>query len=142
MLSPVVKTIGELRGNDSFSGKKEADAVLSQAIRAMGPDHVLEILPLNLTKPVPGQPGRAWLLPILRDSVTNTRLAHFRSELVPLSEVMFQRVVDHGNAPKTMEIKIYETVVNQVWSILPGYCDLPLDLMEVSIVSDFLFHTR
>ncbi|TKA80295.1 hypothetical protein B0A49_01586 [Cryomyces minteri] len=130
LLSGVVKTVGNLRGNESFAGKKEADAVLAKAIRAMGPDNVLNILPLNLTKPVAGQPGRAWLLPIMRDSVSNTRLAHFRTELVPMSESMFQRVLNHGEAERTMEVKIFETIVQQIWACLPGYCDLPLDLVE------------
>ena len=129
LLSNVVKTVGDLRGNDSFTGKKEADAVLSKAIHAMGPDEVLTILPLNLTRPVPGQQGRAWLLPLLRDSISSTRLGHFKEEMVPLSEAMFQRVLDH-QGEKTMEVKIYETIVAQVWSTLPGYCDLPLDLIE------------
>ncbi|KAI9775807.1 MAG: hypothetical protein M1839_000858 [Geoglossum umbratile] len=128
VLSDVVKTVGELRGNDSFNGKKEADRVLGKAIRAMGPEAVLNLLPLNLSNPQAGQPGRAWMLPILRDFVSNTCLAHFRSEFVPLSAVMFQRVIDHGEAEKTLEIKLFETVVQQIWSILPGYCDLPLDL--------------
>jgi ribosomal RNA-processing protein 12 len=103
---------------------------LGKAIRAMGPEAVLGVLPLNLAKPVRGQPGRAWMLPLLRDYTSNTNIAHFRSELVPLSAAMFQRVIEHGAAEKTMEIKIYETVVQQIWSILPGYCDLPLDLAE------------
>ncbi|ATY62430.1 ribosomal RNA-processing 12 [Cordyceps militaris] len=130
ILLSVTKTIGEIRENSSFRNKKEADEVIGQAVRAMGPEAVLSVLPLNLVKPVKGQAGRAWLLPILRDYTSNTNLAHFKSELVPLSEVMFQRVLEHGDAPKTMEIKIYETLVQQVWSILPGYCDLPLDLTE------------
>ena len=129
LLKSVVQAVGGLRGNDSFTGKKEADGVLSAAIRAMGPDNVLAILPLNLGT-APKGPGRAWLLPLMRDSVSNTRLAHFRSELVPLSEVMFQRVLNHGNREKTMEIKIFETVVSQIWACLPGYCELPLDLRE------------
>lgn len=124
----VVRTIGEIRGSDSFVGKKQADEVLGRAIRAMGPPAVLSVLPLNLVKPVKGEAGRAWMLPILRDYTCNTSLQHFRTELVPLSEAMFQRVLDHGEAAKTMEVKIYETLVNQTWSILPGYCDLPLDL--------------
>ncbi|GAP89024.1 putative ribosomal RNA-processing protein 12 [Rosellinia necatrix] len=124
----VVRTIGEIRGNDSFVGKKQADEVLGRAIRAMGPEAVLSVLPLNLIKPVKGQAGRAWMLPILRDYTCNTNLQHFRAEFIPLSETMFQHVLDHGDAAKTMEIKIYETLVNQTWSILPGYCDLPLDL--------------
>lgn len=130
LLVSIVQSVGDLRSNDSFAGKKEADGVLSAAIRAMGPDNVLSILPLNLGKPVVGQPGRAWLLPLMRNSVSNARLAHFRSELVPLSETMFQRVLNHGSEEKTMDIKIFETVVSQIWACLPGYCELPLDLRE------------
>ncbi|KAL9099466.1 MAG: hypothetical protein Q9163_005044, partial [Psora crenata] len=130
LLNEVVKIVGELRENESFAGKKQADHVLGRAIEAMGPEAILQILPLSLVKPVPGQPGRAWLLPILRDHVRNTNLAHFRSELVPLSETLFQRVIDHGRSEKTMEIKIYETLVQQIWAVLPGYCYLPLDLTK------------
>ncbi|KAK5112023.1 hypothetical protein LTR62_004557 [Meristemomyces frigidus] len=130
LLKSVVQIVGDLRSNDAFAGKKEADAVLSAAIHAMGPDNFLATLPLNLGRPVAGQTGRAWLLPLMRDSVSNTRLAHFRSELVPLSETMFQRVLNHGEREKTMEVKIFETVVSQIWACLPGYCELPLDLQE------------
>ncbi|KAH7347838.1 NUC173 domain-containing protein [Plectosphaerella cucumerina] len=130
MMLNILKAVGDLRSNDSFGGKKEADEVIGKAIRAMGPGPVLEALPLNLATPVKGQPGRAWMLPLLRDYVSNTNLAHFRSEMVPLSQIMFQKVLDHGEAEKTMEIKIYETLVQQIWATLPGYCDLPLDVTE------------
>ncbi|KAH6685564.1 NUC173 domain-containing protein [Verticillium dahliae] len=124
----ILRAVGDLRSNDSFGGKKEADDVIGRAIRAVGPDAVLAVLPLNLATPAKGQPGRAWMFPLLRDYVSNTNLAHFRAEMVPLSELMFQRVLDHGDAAKTMEVKIYETLVQQIWATLPGYCDLPLDL--------------
>ncbi|KJZ77108.1 hypothetical protein HIM_03429 [Hirsutella minnesotensis 3608] len=126
----ITRTIGQIRENSSFRNKKEADDVIGQAVQAMGPEAVLTALPLNIVKPVKGQSGRAWMFPILRDYTSNTNLAHFKSEMVPLSELMFQKVLDHGEAEKTMEIKIYETLVQQTWSILPGYCDLPLDLIE------------
>lgn len=129
LLDNIVKTVGDLRGDDSFAGKKEADAVLAAAIKYAGADNVVAIIPLNLGKNASG-PGRAWLLPIMRGSVSNTRLAHFRSELVPLSEEMFQRVLNHGNKEKTMDVKIFETVVSQIWSCLPGYCELPVDLRD------------
>lgn len=130
ILRPVLRVVGDLRSNESFSGKKEADTVIMRAIAAMGPDAVLEVLPLNLPRPPPGQTGRVWMLPLLRDAVHNTKLAHFRTVMVPLSEQLFQRVIDHGQREKTMEIKVFETVVQQIWSTLPGYCDLPLDLTE------------
>ncbi|KAL8748245.1 MAG: hypothetical protein Q9184_007472 [Pyrenodesmia sp. 2 TL-2023] len=124
----IVTVIGGLRASQSFNGKKEADAVLGKAIQSMGPEAVLDILPLNLRTSQKGQPGRAWLLPLLRDNVINTDLAHFRSEFVPLSEAMYQRVMDHGASEKTMEVKIFETIVQQTWALFPGYCNLPLDL--------------
>lgn len=129
-LHSVVETVGELRGNESFHGKKEADTVIGHAISAMGPENILEILPLNIAKQKFGQTGRVWLLPILRDHVSNTNLAHFRSEFVPLSEALFQRVIDYGSAEKSVEVKIFDTLVKQTWGILPGYCELPLDLTE------------
>ncbi|KAI4275479.1 MAG: hypothetical protein LQ337_003192 [Flavoplaca oasis] len=125
----IVATIGELRASESFNGKKEADVVLGKAIQSMGPEAVLGMLPLNLIRSQKGQPGRAWLLPLLRDNVMNTNLAHFRSEFVPLSEAMYQRVIDHGEAEKTMEVKIFETIVHQTWALFPGYANLPLDLV-------------
>ncbi|KKY20840.1 putative 90s preribosome component rrp12 [Phaeomoniella chlamydospora] len=127
-LIDIVKAIGELRGNESFHGKKEADEVLGQAIQSLGPEAVLKVLPHNLTTPKAGQPGRAWLLPLLRDHVTNTKLSHFKTDLVALSEAMYHRILQHGSAEKTMETKIFETIIAQVWAIFPGYCDLPLDL--------------
>jgi ribosomal RNA-processing protein 12 len=131
VLREAVKVVGELRSNDGFQGKKQADEVLARAVHAMGPDVVLSILPLGLAKPVPGQPGRAWMLPILRDAVFNTKLSHFRQEMVPLSELFFQKVVDFGEGKeKTVEIKIFETIVGQIWDLLPGYCDLPTDLTD------------
>ncbi|KAI2789167.1 hypothetical protein POX_e07195 [Penicillium oxalicum] len=129
-LVDVVTTIGELRSNEAFHGKKEADSVLGAAIEAMGPQAVLELLPLNIIQQKNGQPGRVWMLPILRDHVTNTNLGHFRSEMVPLSEALYQKMMDYKSSEKPVETKIFETLVQQTWGILPGYCELPLDLIE------------
>ena len=132
VLNEAVKFVGDLRSNDSFNGKKEADEVLGKAVRAIGPEAFLVLLPLNLVKPQAGQPGRAWLLPILRDYVGNTTLAHFKSEFIPLSEAMFQRVLANNGSEKTMEVKIFETLVQQIWALFPAYCDLPVDVTTVS----------
>lgn len=129
-LVDIVQTVGDLRSNDAFQGKKEADAVLGSAIENMGPAAVLDLLPLNIMEQKPGQPGRVWFLPIMRDHVTNTHLAHFRTALVPLSEMLYQKYVDFGAADKSVESKIFETLVQQTWATLPGYCELPLDLTE------------
>lgn len=132
----IVKLVGDLREDEAFTGKKEADEVLSKAINNIGPSEFLDNLPLNLAKPQVGQPGRAWILPLLRDSVQNTTLAHFKAEFIPLSELMFQRILNHGSGEKTMEVKIYETLLKQIWATFPGYCTLALDVQS-SFDQDF-----
>ncbi|KAK6360297.1 hypothetical protein TWF730_006444 [Orbilia blumenaviensis] len=131
-LTDIVKAIGELRANEGFNGKKEADEVLVAAVRAMGPEDVLRVLPLNLLNSSPTNPGRAWMLPILRDGVQNTNISHFKSEFIPLFKALFEKAqsLSASQKEKTMQTKIFETVISQIWGIWPGYCDLPLDLEE------------
>ncbi len=124
----IIRSVGELRSNDTFNGKKEADLVLGKAVEAVGPAAVLSLLPLNLATSSVNQPGRAWLLPVLRDHIANTSLAHFKNEFVPLSEMVFQRVMGNGTHEKTMQNKILETLIEQIWALLPGYCNCPNDL--------------
>lgn len=126
----IIRLVGELRSNDAFNGKKEADVVLGRAVESVGPAAVLSVLPLNLASSSVGQPGRAWLLPVLRDHVANTNLAHFKSEFVPLSEIMFQKVIENGIQEKSMQNKILETLIEQIWALLPGYCNSPTDLIS------------
>jgi ribosomal RNA-processing protein 12 len=79
-----------------------------------------------------GNPGRAWLLPILKTHVKNTELGHFSGYFVPLSERLYQKVIEGETVKaKTMEVKILETVVEQIWALLPSYCEFPTDLAKV-----------
>jgi ribosomal RNA-processing protein 12 len=139
-LTGVLRIVGQLRGDDSFHGKKEADVLLGKAIHSIGPEAVLQTLPLNLGTSNAG-PGRVWLLAIMRTTVNNTRLGHFKEELMPLGEKLSKRIRDHGEAEMTMELKLYQTVVHQIWSTLPGYCDLPTDLIEVCTATQYSFHS-
>jgi ribosomal RNA-processing protein 12 len=127
-LNKAIAIIGELRANTNFNSNAAAEAVLRKAIRAMGPEAVLEILPLNLEQAKAGQQGRAWMFPLLRDSVRNTKLGHFRAALLPLSAELYTRV--QNMTEKTMLAKTLEAAIQQIWASLPGYCDGPLDLRE------------
>ncbi|OLL26035.1 Ribosomal RNA-processing protein 12 [Neolecta irregularis DAH-3] len=123
-----VKTIGNLRMSEQFDYKGEADSIIGAAIRGMGPEVVLTVLPLNIEGEILGEPGRAWMLPLLRDNVSNTNLNHFIEEMVPLSERLFVKLTNESLNNKTNQTKLWEILIDQIWSLLPGYCDLPRDL--------------
>lgn len=122
----IVEVVGGWRTNESadFSHNKEAEDVLASSISIMGPEVVLSILPLNLTSS--DKAGRAWLLPILRDNVRFANLGYYKAEILPLVEFFEERVSKINK--NSSHYKVFETIITQIWSLLPHFCDLPKDL--------------
>lgn len=75
--------------------------------------------------------GRAFLLPLLASHVTNTRLSHFTSHFLPLSEKLFDLKLKADADGKAQESKVWQVLTSQVWACFKGYCDLTVDLQEV-----------
>lgn len=127
---PLVQIVAELRAQPKFEHREHADSVIGAAVEVCGPAAVLQILPLGLLGENGKEGGRAWLLPLMRTRITNTQLAHFVSDMVPLSETLFERRAQAEQASKAIEAKVFEALIEQVWALFPGYCDLPTDLAE------------
>ena len=77
--------------------------------------------------------GRAWLLPLLKQHITNTELAYFMRKLVPLNERLMSKLAEFRNRGRMIEVKVYETLTQQIWALLPGFCDLPYDFPKANI---------
>ncbi|KWU41894.1 putative ribosomal protein [Rhodotorula sp. JG-1b] len=128
LLTKALVLVTKAREDSRFEWKKEADAVLDAAIKVLGPELVLEYVPLNLAPDSNPTKARAWLLPLLKPAVTNTRLGHFRETFVPLSAHFFAKAEEAKAGGRAMEAKVWETLVGQTWALLPGYCEYPTDL--------------
>lgn len=118
----IVKVMGVLRDDVP---SLPADAVMASAIRNLGPSKVCELVPLNLD-PSTGA-GRAWLLPLLRENVQHASLKQFADDFLPLAELFASRSKEMQN-PR--HAKVLVTVSDQLWSLWPRFCDLPIDLPE------------
>lgn len=131
-----LKVVGTLRSDESLAeGRQETDSVIGAAITSLGPERVLDLFPLNLTNNNKRQPGRAWLLPLLRDNVQFANLKFFTSDMVRLAGQLEAEIASVGDKGKltqalAMKIKIFETLIDQIWSTLPKFCDLPFGLQE------------
>lgn len=128
----IVEVVGLWRTNEAedFPYNKEAEDVIAAAISQIGPQAVLSVLPLNLTGNAKG-PGRAWMLPILRDNVRAADLGFYIKDImpvVPFFEEKAQQSQKHA--------QIFKTIIDQVWSLLPHFCDLPMDLQSL-FTADF-----
>lgn len=125
----LLKVVGDWRSNEdsNFPFNKEAEDFIAACVSSMGPEAVLGVLPLNLTGSTSGEPGRAWLLPILRDNVRFASLQNYKQNILPLAAV-FEEKVNAAPNKEAMHIKIFQTIIDQIWSLLPHFCDLPTDL--------------
>lgn len=138
----LVEDVAVLRSQKGFDARPEADLVLGAAIEACGPEAFLARLPLLLLdenkRPNTKGTGRAWLLPLLREHITNTNLGHFVTELVPLSEALFElRVACETNGAKPVEAKVFEALIDQIWACFPAYCELARDV-DTALTPQFL----
>ncbi|GEQ69724.1 hypothetical protein JCM33374_g3398 [Metschnikowia sp. JCM 33374] len=125
----ILDIVGQWRSNEveNFPHNKEAEDFIAACVSTMGPEVVLSSLPLNLTASNKNEPGRAWLLPILRDNVRFASLSYYQQNILPLVEFFGEKINAAANKD-SMHIKIFQTIVDQVWDLLPHFSDLPKDL--------------
>ncbi|KAI8378224.1 NUC173 domain-containing protein [Choanephora cucurbitarum] len=128
LMNGCLALLGELRLSPSETYKEQLDKTLGVAISTMGPEFFLNILPLNLESTSKSDIGRAFLLPLLKTYTTNTTLSYFVNVLIPLGDRLAQKGEAAAARELEMQAKVYETLVNQIWSLAPGFCDLPVDL--------------
>jgi ribosomal RNA-processing protein 12 len=129
LLNQCLSLLGDLRLSAQETYKEELDKTLGAAIATMGPEAFLNILPLNLeSSSSTGAIGRAFLLPLLIKYTTNTSLAYFVNVLMPLGDRLTEKAETFSSQGLELQAKVYETLVNQIWSLVTGFCDLPYDL--------------
>ncbi|KAJ1965545.1 pre-rRNA processing protein [Dipsacomyces acuminosporus] len=123
--------ISSMRMEPEFEFKSEADAVLGAAVRAVGPQAFLEVLPLNIDdKQRRDAVGRAWLLPLMKGHIRNAPLSYFIQELLPLADDLASKAYGFASQNRDIESKVYSALNQQVWALLGGFCNVPSDIIE------------
>ncbi|KAM9804205.1 RRP12-like protein [Neosynchiropus ocellatus] len=122
-------SLADLRNSPHFAFSGELDLAVGGAVESMGPEVVLNAVPLQIT----GYDDdlefpRSWLVPVIRDHVKNTHLAFYISYFLPLASTLHQRALELEQAGQKLEAKVYQTLQLQIWTMLPGFCTGPVDL--------------
>ncbi|KFO54348.1 RRP12-like, partial [Corvus brachyrhynchos] len=121
-----LQSLCDLRLSPHFPSTAE----VAHAVSTMGPEVLLESVPLQIDgKEETLDFPRSWLLPVLRDNVQGARLGFFTSYFLPLAAALKSRALEFTQAGKSVEAKIYDTLQWQVWTLLPGFCTHPTDVL-------------
>ncbi|KAL2302898.1 hypothetical protein Nmel_010351 [Mimus melanotis] len=125
-----LQSLCDLRLSPHFPYATEVDQAVGAAVSTMGPERLLETVPLEINgKEETLDFPRSWLLPVLRDNVQGARLGFFTSYFLPLAATLKSRALEFTQAGKNVEAKIYDTLQWQVWTLLPGFCTHPTDVL-------------
>ncbi|XP_069574022.1 RRP12-like protein [Brachyistius frenatus] len=130
VMTKSLQSLADLRSTPQFPFSGELDLAVGGAVESMGPEVVLGAVPLNIT----GYDDdlefpHSWLVPVIRDHVKNTHLGFFASYFLPLASTLKQRAEELQQAGQKLEAKVYQTLQLQIWTMLPGFCTCPVDLL-------------
>jgi len=122
-LTDIVKSLGELRDSRNFAYNSHVEYAIGAAIRAMGPEIVLNILPLRIDDDTINL-KRGWMIPLLKDCITGSSISFFKDTLLPIAMICEKKMKEPING------KTYEFLVPQIWSILPSICNNVSDITD------------
>uniref|UniRef100_A0A3B3T8K8 Ribosomal RNA processing 12 homolog n=1 Tax=Paramormyrops kingsleyae TaxID=1676925 RepID=A0A3B3T8K8_9TELE len=130
IMAKSLQSLSELRVTPRFPYCGELDLAVGGAVESMGPEVVLRAAPLQITGADDNMDfPRSWLVPVIRDHVRGTQLAYFSSYFMPLAATLRQRAEELEQANHKLEAKVYQTLQLQIWTMLPGFCTEPTDLV-------------
>ncbi|KAG6795184.1 RRP12-like protein [Apis mellifera caucasica] len=122
-LMDILKRLADLRDSYNFASKNDAEYAIGAAIRTLGPEAVLNLIPLKASDNVINL-KRTWLLPLLKDCVIGGSLTFFTETLLPLVSFCEKKAIEPIGG------KTYEFLICQIWAILPSICNNATDVKE------------
>ena len=140
LASGLIEKIGELcagvddviAASDSAESARIAEVAqntLGVCIRSLGPEAVLEHLPLEIEEALDGEAeGRTWMIPLLKMYMKGGRLAFWLSDIHPLIANIESRCA--AAEPFSRQRSTLQALELQLWSTLPSFCDWAEDIPD------------
>nr|CAG4649918.1 EOG090X00E0 [Sida crystallina] len=130
LLISLLQSLASMRASPRFPHETDVDYAIGKAVRICGPRFLLtKCIPLNIT----GQEEsyefpNSWLLPILRENVSNTELGFFVEYFVPLAQSCRARIAKCEAEKDRVGFRLFDLLQRQMWGLLPGFCKYPTDV--------------
>jgi ribosomal RNA-processing protein 12 len=128
LLNKMLISMEQLYESADFRFQSSLEKAIATAISVMGPRHVLELLPLNLSGK--GRP-RTWMFPVLKKGIRNTSMGLFAKYFIPLASQFLNRSNAAAESGEKTTAKNYKNFYGQTYALLPGFCSYPTDFAQV-----------
>ncbi|KAJ8712879.1 hypothetical protein PYW08_008183 [Mythimna loreyi] len=128
-LGPLLRKLNDRRESHNFDNDKEVEYATGCAIKSLGPEFVLRIIPLR-DGPENINLERSWLLPVLKEKITNSNLKFFATEILEMATFCRKKSRELTQLKDVPGSHTYELLCNQFWALLPSFCNSPKDIKD------------
>ncbi|XP_071911266.1 uncharacterized protein [Coffea arabica] len=130
-LSGTLQSLADMQKlpDEDFPFRKQLHECVGSALRAMGPETFLSILPLKLDSEVLTE-ANLWLFPILKQYIVGARLSFFTESILPMIGAMSRKSALLEREGKVYSARSIDGIVYSLWSLLPSFCNYPQDTAE------------
>ncbi|XP_024936269.1 RRP12-like protein [Cephus cinctus] len=128
-LLDILTALAELRDSYKFIYNAEVEYAVGAAVRTMGPEIVLRTIPLQTGSDIIDL-NRSWLLPVLKDCISNASLSYFIQSLLPLATMCERKSAALKANNDGIGAHSYELLTSQIWALLPSFCNNPTDIKD------------
>ncbi|KNA13159.1 hypothetical protein SOVF_119210 [Spinacia oleracea] len=119
----------EKESDEDFPEKKQLQDCIGSALGAVGPEEFLSILPLKLEADNLSEIND-WLFPIIKQYTVGARLRFYVESLLGTIGSLKQKSYKLKLEGQVQASRYADRMVYQVWSLLPSFCNYPLDTAE------------
>ncbi|EPS65690.1 hypothetical protein M569_09087 [Genlisea aurea] len=109
--------------------RKQLHECIGVALAAMGPEHFLCLLPLNLDA-LDIDDANLWLFHILKQYTVCAHLSFFTKSILPMALRLKRRSAELNLEGKLHLSRYTDGIVYSLWSLLPSFCNYSLDTAE------------
>jgi len=155
ILSGALNALGEMGEHASeLMCKQQLQDCITAAIQAMGPEQVLQALPLKLEEAIDAElsnrddedgmdmdeqeimnaasreTGRLWLIPLLRSGLIGASMSFFADAILPQARSLGTRAEQARNNQSAFEAQRCSAAEHALWSLFPAFANWPNDAAE------------
>ncbi|KAL3332457.1 hypothetical protein AABB24_032833 [Solanum stoloniferum] len=115
--------------DEDFPFRRQLHGCVGSAVGAMGPESFLTLLPLKLDAQDLSE-SNIWLFPILKQNIVGAHLSFFTNSILSMVAAMKQRSAMLEREGKIYSVRTIDGIVYSLWSLLPSFCNYPVDIAE------------
>lgn len=129
LIEPLIAPLFAIRDAPNFDNNSLFTTTAGKVLKLLGAEKLLKVYPLSIEDGDTVDIPNGWLVPILRDNISQSQLSFFVSDLVPLTATLRARTDTLKQENKALEARVCFNLEYQLWGLLPSFCKSPTDLL-------------